>query len=216
MLTELHLLHVVGSIQAVNEKRICVKLFCRNRHDAGSILHKPVTETPVAHFYDKLHILPAAIFVVNLSAVESHKAAKFLDFLSYQQGANILPPCSLRIGVPALCFRAKAGIILVALGKQLCHTRLVPGIAGAADLVAPLRLGLFDVKHLSGQVFIHDVPAIGELKKFLLFRGHNFIGHFSSPSSLPLLLPAPNKPERLHPTTHTSLDNNAGLRPWKH
>ena len=123
---ELHLFQVIGAVQAVYEIGVRIKLFCRDGHDAGSVLHEPVTEAAVTHFHDKLHILPAAIFVINLSAVKSHEAAKFFDFLRYQQGANILPPCSLRIGVPALSLRAKTGIILVALGEQLRHTGLVP------------------------------------------------------------------------------------------
>ena len=210
---ELHLFQVIGAVQAVYEIGVRIKLFCRDRHDAGSVLHEPVTEAAVTHLHDELHVLSAAVFIVDLPAVEGHEAAELLDLLGHQKRANVLPPCPVGIGVPALRLRAETGIILVALGKQLRHAGLVPGIAGAADLVAPLRLGLLDVEHLLGQVFVHDVAAIGELKKFLLFRGHDFICHFSSPSSLSSLSPAPHKPERLHPTTHISLGSNAKPRP---
>ena len=84
MLPELHFLKIIGSVQAVNEKGVCVKLSGSDRHNTGSVFHEPVTETPVTHLRNELHVLSTAVFVINLSAIKSHQAAKFLDLLSYQ------------------------------------------------------------------------------------------------------------------------------------
>ena len=160
MLPKFHLFEIIGAVETVNEIGVGVEFLSGNRHDTRSVLHKPVTETAISHLHDELHVLPAAVFVSDFSAIQGHQAAELLDLLSHQQRTNILSPSSLRVSEPAFRFGAIPSVILVALGKQLCHTGLVPRIAGAACLVTAFRLRFLDVKHLPGLVFVHDVATI--------------------------------------------------------
>ena len=207
MLPELHLFEVESSVLAVDKVRICVKLRRSDRKYTGSVLHQPVTEAPVAHFHDELHVLGTPFLVGNLTAVESHQAAELFNLFSHQQRTRVLAPCTLRVGEPAFRFGAVAGIILVALGEQLRHARLVPRIPRTADRVAMLRLCFLNLKHNSGLSFVHDVATVGELKKSLFFGdGCDFISHnFTSFSSS--LSPAPQRrsPESLRPTMHNAV-----------
>ena len=178
MLPELHLFEVESAVLAVDKVGVCVKLRRSDRKYTGSVFHQPVTEAPVAHLYDEFHVLGAAFFIGNLAAVESHQAAELFDFLRYQQRAGVLTPCTLGVGEPAFRFGAVAGIILVALGKQLRHARLVPRIPRTADWMAMLRLCFLNLKHHTGLSFVHDVATVGKLEKSLFFGScHNFITH---------------------------------------
>ena len=176
---ELHLFEIESAILAVDKVGICVKLRRSDRKHTGSVLHQPVTEAPVAHFHDELHVLGTPFFIGDFTAVESHQAAELFDLLRYQQRTRVLAPCTLGVGEPAFRFGAVAGIILVALGEQLRHAGLVPRISRAADRVAMLRLCFLDLKHHTGLCFVHDVATVGELKKSLFFGdGCDFISHF--------------------------------------
>ena len=126
MLPELHLFEVESAILAVDKVGICVKLRRSDRKHTGSVLHQPVTEAPVAHFHDELHVLGTPFFIGDLAAVESHQAAELFDLFSHQQRTRILAPCSLGVGEPAFRFGAVSSVILVALRKQLRHAGLVP------------------------------------------------------------------------------------------
>ena len=179
MFPELHFFEVESAVLAVDKVGVCVKLCRSDRKHTGSVLHQPVTEAPVAHLYDELHVLGAAFFVGNLTAVESHQAAELLDLLRYQQRTRVLAPCTFGVGEPAFRFGTVAGIILVALGEQLRHAGLVPRIPRAADRVAMLRLCFLNLKHHTGLSFVHDVTTVRELEKSLFFGGsHDFISHF--------------------------------------
>lgn len=178
MLPKFHLFEIIGAVETVNEIGVGVEFLSGNRHDTRSVLHEPVTETAISHLHDELHVLPAAVFVSDFSAIQGHQAAELLDLLSHQQRTNILSPSSLRVSEPAFRFGAIPSVILVALGKQFCHAGLVPRIAGAACLVTAFRLRFLDVKHLPGLVFVHDVSTIGKLKQLLIFgNGKHFISH---------------------------------------
>ena len=207
MLPELHLFEVESAVLAVDKVGICVKLRRSDGKHTGSVLHQPVTEAPVAHLYDELHVLGAAFFIGDLTAIESHQAAELFDLFRYQQRTRVLAPCPLGVGEPAFRFGAVAGIILVALGKQLRHAGLVPRIPRTADWMAMLRLCFLNLKHHTGLSFVHDVATIGELEKSLFFGdGCDFISHsFTSFSSS--LSPAPrwHSPESLHPTMHSAV-----------
>ena len=179
MFPKLHLFKVESAILAVDKVGVCVKLRRSDRKHTGSVLHQPVTEAPVAHFHDELHVLGTPFFIGDLAAVESHQAAELFDLFSHQQRTRILAPCSLGVGEPAFRFGAVAGIVLVALGEQLRHAGLVPRIPRAADRVTMLRLCFLNLKHHTGLSFVHDVATIGELEKSLFFGGsHDFISHF--------------------------------------
>ena len=179
MFPELHFFEVESAVLAVDKVGVCVKLCRSDRKHTGSVLHQPVTEAPVAHLYDELHVLGAAFFIGDLTAIESHQAAELFDLFRYQQRTRVLAPCPLGVGEPAFRFGAVAGIILVALGEQLRHAGLVPRIPRAADRVAMLRLCFLNLKHHSGLSFVHDVTTVRELEKSLFFGGsHDFISHF--------------------------------------
>ena len=207
MLPELHLFEVESSVLAVDKVGVCVKLRRSDRKHTGSVLHQPVTEAPVAHLHNELHVLGAAFFIGDLAAVESHQAAELFDLLRYQQRTRVLTPCPLGVGEPAFRFGAVAGIVFIALGKQLRHAGLVPRIPRSADRVAMLRLCFLNLKHHSGLSFVHDVTTVGELEKSLFFGdGCDFISHnFTSFSSS--LSPAPQRrsPESLRPTMHSAV-----------
>ena len=84
MLPKFHLFEIIGAVQTVNEIGVGVELLSGNRHDTRSVLHQPVTEAPVAHLYDELHVLGAAFFIGDLTAIESHQAVELFDLLRYQ------------------------------------------------------------------------------------------------------------------------------------
>ena len=178
MFPELHLFEVESAVLAVDKVGVCVKLRRSDRKHTGSVLHQSVTEAPVAHLYDELHVLGTAFFIGDFTAIESHQAAELFDLFRYQQRTRVLAPCPLGVGEPAFRFGAVSSVILVALGKQLCHAGLVPRISRSADRVAMLRLCFLDLKHHSGLSFVHDVTTVGELKESLFFGScHNFITH---------------------------------------
>ena len=179
MFPELHFFEVESAVLAVDKVGVCVKLRRSDGENAGSVLHQSVTEAAVAHLHDELHVLGTPFFIGDLAAIESHQAAELFDLFRHQERAGVLAPCSLGVGEPAFRFGAVAGIVLVALGEQLCHARLVPRISRAADRVAMLRLCFLNLKHHTGLSFVHDVTTIGELEKSLFFGGsHDFISHF--------------------------------------
>ena len=173
MLTECHGFQVIGSVLAVNQIRVSIKLFCFNTHTVRSVLHQAVTEAAVTHLRNERHILLALFFIVNLTAVQSHQAHKLFNLRRHQQGTNVLLPSARVISVPGLSFCTVAGIVLIALTEQVSHTCFIPGISSGVLLIWQFRVCVLDVVHFLTDFLRRDIASIGKLKQFI----SHFLSH---------------------------------------